>query len=124
MIETIDDNDYKKFQLVIHDSLEMRETRIDFENKSRGLMYYSECKTSFAKLSESIKNLFPRSYEKKWKDSYLSGNQGNKSFNSTWVMGLIRRFAVYENYQITNYRERKASYDDVLFQTLFIYKPD
>ena len=122
MIETIDDREFEKFTIVIHDSLTMKETRIEFVNKRGGLMYHSEHKTSFIKLMESLKSLFPQSYEKKWKGTLISGNQGNNSFNTSWVMGEIRRFSVYENYQITSFTDRKLEKEDVRFQTLFIYK--
>ena len=121
MIETIDDREFQKFQIVIHDSLTMKVKRIEFASKGGGQVFYAECKNSFIKLKEFLKFLFPQSYEKRWKDTLLSG-KGNNSFNITWVMGEIRRFAVYENYQITSYSERKMEDADVRFQTLFIYK--
>ena len=75
MIETIDDREFQKFQIVIHDSLTMKVKRIEFASKGGG------CKFSMLNVRThllSLKNfkIFISSiYEKRWKDTLLSGEK-------------------------------------------------
>ena len=63
MIETIDDREFQKFQIVIHDSLTMKVKRIEFASKGGGQVFYAECKKG-APPSPTFFVFKERSYEK------------------------------------------------------------